>query len=82
MAKDDTDDPIIEIVTQLDNAMFLLALAGGIVLGVVLIYGWQEYQKQQGEKLSAAIRGAVGVQAPIDYQDTRPAEVAYEPAYT
>ena len=47
---DNDNDPIIEIVSELDNAMFLLALAGGIVLGVVLIYGWQEYQKQQGEK--------------------------------
>lgn len=73
MTKPDADDfEIVEVIEEvLDNQTFMLAVAGGIVVGAILLYAWQEYQK--GRIASLAPRSAP---MPIDTDDDRPEAVA------
>lgn len=75
----DDEDDFIEVITPiLDQPMFLLALAGGVVLGVIVLYGWQAYQKDQALRLEAAIRGA---SQRLDPTDDRAEEVPATPVW-
>ena len=46
MAEKETVEDFIEvIVPELDNGAFLVALAGGVVVGIVAVYAFLEWQK-------------------------------------
>lgn len=73
------DVQTVEIVEEvLDNGMFLVAVAGGVVLGAILLYAFMEYQRNQTRRPN--LRSIKELMQP-DPEDDRPDEVSGVPGY-